>query len=210
MKRALRVAFIGLDALMIAFVLLAATTDLFTVNLALWNTGLNKFKFFTVDSNVLAALSLLVALPFNYIRIKSGKALPTFCAVFSLVGVTSSTVTFMTVLCFLGPRLGYANMFLGNNLLLHLVCPVCMALSYIFDFGAEKKLKFRFTPLSLLPTVLYAALYFTMVMITHGWEDFYGFNAGGMWYVSGILMFAATYAIGVMLWAAHKVSENCV
>ncbi len=61
-----------------------------------------------------------------------------------------------------------------------------------------------------MPTVLYAALYFIMVMITHGWEDFYGFNIGGMWYVSGILMFAATYAIGVMLWAAHKVSEKCV
>ena len=212
MKRALRIAFIGLDALMIAFVLIAATTDLFTVNLALWNTGLRKFRYFTVDSNVLAALTLLAALPFKYRRLVTDKPLPHFCSVLSLVGVTASSVTFMTVLLFLGPRLGYANMFLGGNLLLHLVCPVCMAVSFIFDCGSGKKLKFRYTPLSLLPTVIYAVLYLIMVIAVGadngGWEDFYGFNAGGMWYISGVLMFAGTYAIGVILWAAHKISEK--
>ena len=212
MKRVLRIALIGLDAMTVAFVLIAATTDLFTVNLALWNTGVRKFIFFTVDSNVLAALTLLIALPFKYRRLVTGKPLPFFCVVLSFVGVAASSVTFMTVLLFLGPALGYGNMFLGNNLLLHLVCPVCMAASFIFDFGSDKKLKFRYTPLSLLPTVLYGILYFIMVMVVGaengGWEDFYGFNGGGVWYLSAVLMLAGTYATGVMLWLAHKISEK--
>lgn len=212
MKRSLHILFIGLDALVIAFVALSATTNLFTVNSALWNSGFWKFRYFTVDSNVLAALAVLAALPFKYRRLINGKPLPSWCAVFCFVGVTASTVTFMTVMLFLGPNLGYYNMFLGNNMLLHLICPVCMALSFIFDFGAEKKLKIAYTPLSILPTAVYAVLYFIMVLgiglENGGWEDFYGFNMGGMWYLSGVAMFLATYGIGVFLWASHRVSEK--
>ena len=66
--------------------------------------------------------------------------------------------------------------------------------------------------LSLLPTALYGVLYYIMVMVigaeNGGWDDFYGFNGGGAWYISAVFMFAGTYAIGVILWAAHKISER--
>ena len=40
-----------------------------------------------------------------------------------------------------------------------------------------------------------------MVLIRKKWEDFYGFNKGGKWYVSLLLMLELNLSICVGLWA---------
>ena len=211
-SKAARIIFIIADITVIVLVSLCAFTDVLTVDKQLWNTGIRKFIFFTVQSNVLAALALLICLPFKFIRLIKGAPLPRFCPVFTLVAVTASTVTFMTVLLFLGPTLGYGSMYLGNNFILHLVCPLLAAVSFAADVYSDKKLSFRYTPLCMLPTALYGAVYMVMVVVIGkergGWSDFYGFNTGGFWYVSVVVMLAASYLIGVGLWAAHKLAEK--
>lgn len=212
MKKALRIFFIGADALVIAFVFLAAFTNLFTVNLTLWNTGVRKLVFYTVDSNILAALALLITLPFKYRRLVNGGPLPLFCVLLTFAGVVSTTVTFMTVILFLGPTMGFGGMYEGNNFFLHLLCPVLAVLSFVFDISSDKKFKFRYTPIAVIPTAVYAAVYFVMVMVigreNGGWSDFYGFNAGGMWYVSCTAIISSSYIFGVLLWLAHRLPEK--
>ena len=96
----------------------------------------------------------------------------------------------------------------GNNLFLHMICPLLAVVSFIFDCGGEKRLDPRLTPAGVLPTLIYGAVYFIMVIVVGrengGWADFYGFNMGGRWYVSVAVMLAATYAAALALWALQR------
>ena len=61
-----------------------------------------------------------------------------------------------------------------------------------------------FVLLGVVPVVLYGALYLNRVVFTDGekaWEDFYGFNKGGKWWISLTLMLLATLLISLALWA---------
>ena len=211
-KKVLNTVFLCVDAVVIILVALAAFTDVFTVDHSLWNTGVRKFVFYTVDSNVIAALFLLIAYPFKVRRLVTGRPLPVFTAAAALVGSAAVSVTFMTVLLFLGPTMGYGGMYVGNNLLLHLICPVLCVLSFICDTYAGKKLSFAFTPLSAVPTAIYAVVYYIMVMVigrdNGGWGDFYGFNIGGRWYVSFAGMIVFAYGLGALLWLLHRQTEK--
>lgn len=211
-SRIARIIFIGADTLVVSLIFIAAFTNAFTVNLALWNTGFRKLIFYTVDSNLLAAIALFITLPYKFRRIKNGKPLPHFCVLLSFVGVVSTTVTFMTVLLFLGPTMGYGEMYLGNNYIMHLLCPVLAVLSFVFDITSGKRMKFREVSFCVIPTAVYAIVYFIMVMIigkdNGGWDDFYGFNAGGFWYISAVVIIGFSYIIGILLWLAHRPAEK--
>lgn len=207
-----RAVFVFTDLAVIALVFTCTFTDAFTADRALWNAGLRRLIFYTVDSNLLAAAALLAALPFKLKRWRDGSKLPFFCTLLTFAGVTSTTVTFMTVICFLGPTMGYGNMYVGNSFFLHLVCPVLAALSFVFDAQSEKKLKIPHIAVSLIPTAVYGVVYFIMVVVigkrNGGWDDFYGFNRGGLWYVSYIVMLGAAFLIGSLLRLAHNAVEK--
>ena len=207
-----RAVFVFIDLAVIALVFTCTFTDAFTADRALWNTGLRRLVFYTVESNLLAAAALLAALPFKLKRWRDGSELPFFCTLLTFAGVTSTTITFMTVICFLGPTMGYGTMYVGNSFFLHLVCPVLAALSFVFDAQSEKKLKMPHIAVSLIPTAVYGVVYFIMVVVigkqNGGWDDFYGFNRGGLWYVSYIVMLGAAFLIGALLRLAHNAVEK--
>ncbi len=49
----------------------------------------------------------------------------------------------------------------------------------------------------------YAVLYlYKVVLAPEGkrWEDFYGFNKGGRWRLSAVLMLSGTFMISLILW----------
>ena len=204
-ERVKQASFLAVDILNIVLITLAAIFGVFSGDGALWRAGFGRFVFFTVDSSVLAALALAVALPFKIRRLKSGKMLPTAVTALCFTGASAVTVTFLTVVLFLGPLYGYGSMYVGNNLFLHMICPLLAVVSFIFDCGGEKRLDPRLTPAGVLPTLIYGAVYFIMVIVVGrengGWADFYGFNMSGRWYVSVAVMLAATYAAALALWA---------
>ena len=43
-----------------------------------------------------------------------------------------------------------------------------------------------------------------MVIFLKRWEDFYGFNIGGLWYVSYVVLPAVTYVFARLLRALHN------
>ena len=53
-------------------------------------------------------------------------------------------------------------------------------------------------------TALYGAVYLTNVVFTRHWKDFYNLYAGGRWYLSAIVMLAASFVLGAFLWGAHR------
>ncbi len=162
------------------------------------------FMFFTVDSNILAAVAalLLAALQLRDM-ISGGRNIPLWAMALKYVGTVAVSVTFFTVVCFLGPVFGFWGMFAGNNFFLHLICPL-LAIFSCFLLEAEPPLRFRSTLLGLLPTFVYGVVYIVMVVFRRAWYDFYGFNMGGFWYLSAALMLIATYLLALGLWALRR------
>jgi hypothetical protein len=153
-------------------------------------------RFFTALSNLLCALAALAVAV-----CRLGGDLPYWAGVLKYVGTAAVTVTMLTVLCFLGPTIGYKKLLTGPDLWLHLVCPVLAIVSLLL--WDKPAMPFGAVALGTLPVVLYGAMYVYRVLRApepKRWPDFYGFNRGGKWAVSLIAMLAAAFLISVVLW----------
>ena len=157
------------------------------------------FQYFTVDSNILAAIAALALLPSLARMCLGGEGeLPMALRVLKFTGTSAVTVTMLTVLFFLGPTQGYKRMLSGDNLYMHLIGPVLSVGSLCFlEKGAP--LPTWVIWFGVLPTVIYGCVYLVLVIPTKKWEDFYGFNHGGLWYVSMAVMFAGSWGIAALL-----------
>lgn len=167
--------------------------------------GAKTFRYFTTDSNLLAALACAVLLPFRLRTLfGSAAALPVWALALKYVAVCAVTLTLLTVLCFLAPTQGWGKMYGRSNLWLHLICPLLCILSFLFVDGGTP-LPFSATFAALIPMGLYGAVYLAEVVLIGtdrgGWKDFYGFNRGGKWFVSLPLMLGVSYLIALGQWA---------
>ena len=172
--------------------------------------GAVAFRYFTVDSNILAAISSAVIILYAFRELVSSKVAPYGIRIFRLSSVTSTTLTFLTVMLFLGPFVyGYPLLFEGASLYMHLVTPLIVMFSFIRpeSVGAVriKKLHMLF---GTVPMFLYGMVYITMVVITEKWPDFYAFNRGGYFWLTAIIMISFTagiaYALGLSADAVAK------
>lgn len=149
--------------------------------------GKAAFRFFTVQSNVFCALSALLMCIF-----------PASRAVWLVkyAGTAAVSVTMLTVLFHLGPLFGYKKLLSGNDLFMHLITPILALVSFC---AFEKRgLAFPEALWGLAPVVLYGALYMNRVVFCRSdkaWEDFYGFNQAGKYYISAAVMLAGTFLI---------------
>ena len=200
------IAAVIINALIVVFTAYAMSR-FFTVggdgNMAVMNTLC--FRYFTVDSNLLAALASLLLLAGQLKSLRSGKPPAPGLLVLKHVGTAAVGVTFFTVFCFLGMLYGYRSMVQGGNLFMHLLTPLLAMLGFCL-LETKPPLRFPWALLGLIPTVLYGIVYVFMVVIQKRWPDFYGFNMGGRWILSCFLMAAATLLISAGLWALRRVS----
>lgn len=164
-------------------------------------TGIESYKFFTTDSNILAGISALVMIPFEA-RILQGKrdTMPHWAVVIKYIGTISLMLTFFTVMFVLLPVYDVKYLLLGTAFYMHVAGPVAMLVTFLF-LETDSKITLSETPLALLPCVVYGAVYLTMTVIigeeNGGWMDFYTFNRGGMWFVIMPVILGCTYLIAV-------------
>jgi len=160
------------------------------------------FIYFTVDSNVLAAACAVVSAVY---LLKGGT--PAWATKLKLAGTAAVGLTFMTVMVYLGPAFGYPAMFEGNNLYLHLICPVLLMASFTL-LEKENALGRGTALLGALPALVYGLVYLVLVVAVGprngGWYDFYGFNTGGYWYVIFPAMMLFALAIAAALRRGHN------
>ena len=176
-------------------------------------TGAVCFRFFTIDSNILAALSALPVLYYQIRALKTGEErLPEWTMVLKMTGTVAVMLTFLTVVFFLGPTQGYKKMFEGDNAYMHGIGPILMLVSFCW---LEKGLiaKQEHYLIGCLPAFLYAIVYMIMVIVVTpekgGWEDFYGFNRGDMWFITLPVMMLATWLIAFGTGMLHnRVAEK--
>ncbi len=166
------------------------------------------FRYFTTDSNILAALSALALIPFGVIGVTGGGfALPVWAVALKYAGTAAVTVTFLTVMLFLGPTQGYRDMLAGDGLYMHLIGPVLAVVSFCVP-EAGVPIGWPQTLLGLLPTLLYGGIYWLQVVArgedNGGWPDFYGFNRNGKWRWSIAVMVSCAYLVAIGLMLLHN------
>ena len=201
LRRGLSVFMNALSAILVFYAVSLFFTKGGEGNMKVWNH--QCFVFFTVDSNLLAALSSLILLAVQLRR----KSIAQWALTAKFVGTTAVSVTFFTVVLFLGPATSYREMFSGSGLYLHLIVPVLEMASFCL-LEHNRPLRFKESLWGVLPTLVYGALYFVMVIVigqeNGGWNDFYGFNRGGFWYVSCVVMLIATLGLCQLLRLANR------
>ena len=154
------------------------------------SNGVVAFRYFTVLSNVLCAVSALL-MCFS----------PSLIWVWTLkyIGTAAVTVTMLTVFLFLGPNMGYKKLLTGTDLYMHLVTPLLAILTF-FCFE-KREMSFQTALLGVLPVLLYGILYLYKVIYApenRRWDDFYGFNMGGRWPISFAAMLMGGLAISML------------
>ncbi len=166
--------------------------------------GARVLKYFTVDSNLLAALACLLMIPYNIRSIRRGEdAIPAWALTLKMIGTVAVTLTLAVVMLYFVPLVGPAAVLTGANFLLHLLCPLLAIVSFCFFERGH-----RFTKLEMLlgvaPAVLYGVVYLTRVVFLKDWEDFYAFNVGGFWYITFFAIPAVNYLFALGIRALHN------
>ena len=150
--------------------------------------GKKSLRFFTILSNLFCALSaLLLVLSSSY-----------WAWLLKYVGTIAVTVTLLTVMFFLGPNMGFKQMFSGKDLYLHLCGPLMAIVSFCF-LERRYNLSFPLSLLGILPVIIYGFVYLFEVVILKNWEDFYGYNKDGKWRLSMVAMFAGGFAVCMLI-----------
>ena len=176
---------------------------LFFIDDPVINNGWESFLFFTTDANLLTAVASVIVAVYD-IRILRGKAdaLPKYAELLKYVGVVSLMLTFATVMLFLIPLYGVSYELGGTNCHMHLVAPMMSLFSFLFC-EKRSKISLKESLLGLLPTAVYASVYYVMVIAigeeNGGWIDFCAFNQGGLWFPVLIAIMAATFGICMLV-----------
>ncbi len=170
--------------------------------------GIRTFCMFTVNSNILAAISIAMTIPYTIDGLrKHNYHLPRWVTVFAFVGVTAVTLTFLISLFILSPVKGFRLIFSGSRFFLHGVCPVLAFIAFCFFMSAQR-VSFNDQIIALVPVLLYAVLYYIMVVVigeeNGGWNDFYGFATRLPLWIPVTLIMPLTYAISSLIRFLHN------
>ena len=160
-----------------------------------WNmqAGLRALRFFTTLSNVLCAVASLLVL----LTLRQG--VPFGIWLLKYIGTAAVAVTFMTVMVFLGPTMGYKDQLKGFAFYLHVSGPLIAIISFCF-LERWYPLSFALSLTGMLPVILYGSFYLNRVVVAKKWDDFYGFNKSGKWQISFSAMVAGSFLLCILLW----------
>ena len=178
------------------------------------NMGIRTFCMFTVNSNILAALSAFLVIPYAIDGIrKKDYILPGWVVTFMFMGATAVTLTFLVSLFVLSPVKGFVLIFTGSRFFLHGVCPILHILTFCV-FVTSHKITLKQSLTALIPVGIYAIVYFVMVVVVPtekgGWDDFYGFATRMPLWISVTVILPLTFglATSVRLWHNFSFSRR--
>ena len=170
--------------------------------------GIRTFCMFTVDSNILAALSMLLCIPYTVDGLRTGYYhLPDWTVVLMHVAVTAVSLTFLVSLFILAPVKGFVLIFTGSRFFLHGVCPILSIVAFCCFINSHL-VRPKESPLALIPVAVYALVYLVMVVVigeAHGgWNDFYGFATRIPLWISLTAILPVTFGIASLLRLGHN------
>ena len=170
--------------------------------------GIRTFCMFTVDSNILMGLSMMLCIPYTVDGLRTDNYhLPDWVVVLMHIAVTAVSLTFLVSLCILAPFKGFVLIFTGSRFFLHFLCPVLSIVTFCCFINSHM-IRLWESPLALVPVFLYAVVYLVMVVFigeeNGGWNDFYGFATRIPVWVSLTAILPLTFGIATLLRLGHN------
>ncbi len=169
-------------------------------------TGMSSLRTFTTLSNLFQGLaSALYVASVGYSMIHGRESVPRAVRVVKYAAAVSVTLTFLTVLLYIGPsRHDMADaLFCGNNRYFHFLVPILAALDQAV-FDREGVLRRSDSLIAATPTVVYGILYWGNIAINGAGDgaysnDWYGFLSFGYVFAPVIYGIFILIAWGVAL-----------
>ena len=170
--------------------------------------GIRTFCMFTVNSNILSAAAMAMVIPYTMDGLRTHNYyLPRWIVDVVYAGVTAVALTFLVSLFILSPVKGFVLIFTGSRFFLHGVCPILAVVAFCF-FMTQEELKFLDSLFTLIPVLIYAVVYFVMVVVIGeekgGWNDFYGFATRIPVWIPAVAIMPLTFLIATGLRVLHN------
>ena len=177
--------------------------------LALSDGGVEAFRYFTVDSNVLLGL---VCLPYLVLLLRGGE-IPQWLRCLKLMGTTGTTLTMVITIGFLAPAMkgNFLSLYRGGNFFFHLVIPILGIVSFCC-LREGRGLGLRATLIALIPVVVYAVCYLINILVhlEHGvvaeGTDWYGFLLFGLKSApfAALAVIGLSWGLSLLLWLGGR------
>ncbi len=208
-----------LNSLIVAFTIFATISTVIGFKFmqdinVLSEKNLKSFRYFTNQSNILAAIVALIYIIFKYSAAgKNSEKLPSWLYGLKIASATGVAFTMIVTVCYLAPTSsnGYFSLFMNSNLFMHFVTPMLCIISFIFFEPAEKT-SFKMSLAGVIPMALYASVYTPNVLLhldngkvnpLYDWYGFLAFGLNTIWIVLPLLVVVAWF-LSLGLWALNK------
>ncbi len=126
-------------------------------------SGFRSLRYFTVDSNIICGIAALCEASAAAVSIVGGRTPGRFVRILRLAGTSGVVMTFLVVMVFLGPVMGYRYMFVGASLYMHLLAPLLAAATFIL-FRLGRGIAKKEVVLGSVPLAVYAVWYIAGVI----------------------------------------------
>ena len=174
-------------------------------------SGVGNLRMFTTLSNIIAAFSSSMCLPFQIDGLRRNRyKLPRWIVLLMYVGAVGAFLTFFVALSIIAPFQGFSKtMFEKSNLFLHTINPILITFSFVFIIS-DSHIRFTHSFIPLLPIAIYMIVYFFMVFVFQEWRDHYKVDAFIPWPISLILLICVSFGICELLRFLHNLRSKIV
>ena len=173
--------------------------------------GVGTFKMFTTISNIIAAFSAAMCLPFQIDGLRRDRyKLPSWIVIVMYVGAVGVFLTFLVAITLISAYQGFVNAMLTNSkLFMHTINPLLITLLFVLVVP-DTRIKFSFSFISIIPVTIYMVIYLIMVIILKVWNDHYYADKYVPWPVSFLLIIAISFGICQLLRFLHNLTNKRV
>lgn len=173
--------------------------------------GIGTLKMFTTLSNILAAFSAAMCLPFQIDGLRRDRYhLPSWIVIVMYVGTVGVFLTFSSAMTLITAYQGFVKaMFAKSSLFMHTINPILITILFVLVIS-DARIKFSYSFIAMIPVAVYMLLYFFMVFVFKVWNDHYKTNAFFPWPISLILMLALSFGICQLIRVLHNLTNKRV
>ena len=174
-------------------------------------SGIGTLKMFTTISNVVAAFSAAMCLPFQIDGLRRDRyRLPSWIVVLMYVGTVGVFLTFFVTITLISAYQGFVQTMLSRaGLFMHTINPILITILFVLVIS-DTHIKFSYSFISIIPVVIYMIVYFLMVFVVGAWTDHYQTNTYFPWPISLLLIIAISFGVCQLLRFLHNLTNKYV
>jgi len=173
--------------------------------------GIGTLRMYTTLSNILATLAASICIPFQIEGLRKNRfKLPSWVVEVMYIGTCGVCLTFVVALSMISMSSGFVYaMFVNSNLFMHTLNPIFIILLFTVAVS-DAKIKVNRLFIAIIPTFVYAIIYFVFSFITNVWRDHYHIQEVMPWPVAFIAIMLVAFGVSALLRFLHNLTNRYV